>query len=136
MSMLERAIEVAARAHAGQSAPDGNPYILHPLRMMLELQSPDERIAAVLHDVVEKSEDWTFERLKSEGFPATVLDAVEALTKRPGENFHDQVKRANQDKIARVVKRRDIEDHIRHFPAGENTRKYPFALMILNNGPG
>jgi type II secretory pathway predicted ATPase ExeA len=29
------------------------PYILHPLRVMLQMQTEHERIAAVLHDVVE-----------------------------------------------------------------------------------
>ena len=133
MSMLEKAIEVAAQAHMGQSAPDGKPYILHPLRVMLELQLPDEQIAAVLHDVVEKSEDWSIERLRSEGFPATVLDAVEALTKRPGEKFLDHVNRANRNKIGKFVKRADIEDHIKYYPAGRNTREYPSALTILSS---
>jgi len=53
MSTLERAIALAAKAHEGQVDKAGAPYILHPLRMMLKLSSTDERITAVLHDVVE-----------------------------------------------------------------------------------
>ena len=53
MSTLERAIAIAATAHAGQKDKGGHPYILHPLRVMLALQKEDERIVAVLHDVVE-----------------------------------------------------------------------------------
>ena len=84
MSTLERAIEIAARAHAGQFDPAGEPYILHPLRMMLTLHSPESRIAAILHDVVEKSGDWTLERLRIEGFSAEVLDGGRSLDENAG----------------------------------------------------
>jgi (p)ppGpp synthase/HD superfamily hydrolase len=136
MSTIERAIEIAARAHAGQFDPAGEPYILHPLRMMLTLHSPESRIAAILHDVVEKADDWTLERLRLEGFSADVLEAVEALTKTPGETFEDLVKRAGRNKIGRLVKVADIEDHLKHFPMGKNSSKYPQALMMLQSDVG
>lgn len=44
MSSLERAIAIAAKAHAGQIDKAGQPYILHPLRVMLRLTSETERI--------------------------------------------------------------------------------------------
>jgi (p)ppGpp synthase/HD superfamily hydrolase len=69
MSTLERAIVIAAEGHAGATDKAGAPYILHPLRMMLRLSSPEERIVAVLHDVVEDCPGWTFDRLRNEGFP-------------------------------------------------------------------
>jgi GTP diphosphokinase / guanosine-3',5'-bis(diphosphate) 3'-diphosphatase len=53
MATLERAIEIAARAHAGQTDKAGQPYILHPLRVMLAVNSLPEKMAAVMHDVVE-----------------------------------------------------------------------------------
>jgi (p)ppGpp synthase/HD superfamily hydrolase len=68
MSTLERAIIIAAEGHAGVKDKAGAPYILHPLRMMLRLSSPDERIVAVLHDVCEDCRGWTFDRLRDEGF--------------------------------------------------------------------
>jgi guanosine-3',5'-bis(diphosphate) 3'-pyrophosphohydrolase len=136
MSTIERAIEIAARAHAGQFDPAGEPYILHPLRMMLTLHSPESQIAAILHDVVEKADDWTLERLRLEGFSADVLEAVEALTKTPGETFEELVKRAGRNKIGRLVKVADIEDHLKHFPMGKNSSKYPQALMMLQSDVG
>ena len=66
MSTLERAIEIAAKAHTGQVDKAGQPYILHPLRVMLRVNSADERIAAVLHDAVEDT-DVTLELLAEEG---------------------------------------------------------------------
>ena len=66
MSTLERAIEIAAKAHAGQIDKAGEPYILHPLRLMLSMDSDVGRIVAVLHDVVEDS-GITLDQLRAEG---------------------------------------------------------------------
>ena len=68
MSTLERAIEIAAKNHAGQLDKGGQPYVLHPLRLMLAVQGSHERMAAVLHDVVEDT-SVTLEDLAAEGFP-------------------------------------------------------------------
>src|SRR5688500_13123104 len=99
MPTLERAIEIAARAHAGQVDKGGQPYILHPLRMMLAVSGTHERMAAVLHDVPEDT-SVTLEALKASGFPAEVTDAVCALTKRPGETRIEAARRAAQNPIA------------------------------------
>ena len=44
---LERAIEIAARTHAGQLDKGGAPYILHPLRVMLRVAPGVQQIVAV-----------------------------------------------------------------------------------------
>ena len=67
MLTLERALEIAAAAHAGQQDKAGQPYILHPIRVMLTVQTSDERIAAVLHDTVEDTA-ITFEDFVDAGF--------------------------------------------------------------------
>ena len=68
MSTIERAIEIAAAAHAGQRGKDGDPYIFHPLRLMLAVKTDSERMAAVLHDVVEDTA-VTLDDLRKTGFP-------------------------------------------------------------------
>ena len=88
MSTLEKAIEIAARAHTGQVDKAGAPYILHPLRLMMAVRRPNERMAAVLHDVVEDT-DVTLDDLRAAQFQEEVLDAVDALTKRKGESRID-----------------------------------------------
>lgn len=50
---LDEAIQVARRAHEGQLDKSGRPYIAHPLRVMGAMRGEHERMAAVLHDVVE-----------------------------------------------------------------------------------
>jgi|SRR5580765_1996249 len=111
MSTLERAIEIAARAHAGQVDKAGSPYILHPIRLMLVVKTPHERMAAVLHDVVEDTE-VTLEDLRAEGFPDEVVIAIDALTKRTGETRLDAAARAAKNKVAIRVKLADVSDNM------------------------
>jgi (p)ppGpp synthase/HD superfamily hydrolase len=111
MSTLERAIEIATRAHAGQVDKAGQPYILHPLRLMLAVRTTHERMAAVLHDVIEDT-SLTSEDLVREGFPPVVIEAVQALTKQAGESRIEAAKRAVQNAIARVVKLADVTDNM------------------------
>ena len=59
---LAKAIEIAASAHSTQKDKGGSPYILHPIRVMMSLNTEEEKIVGVLHDVVEDSKDWDFDR--------------------------------------------------------------------------
>jgi GTP diphosphokinase / guanosine-3',5'-bis(diphosphate) 3'-diphosphatase len=111
MATLERAIELAAQAHAGQVDKAGQPYILHPLRVMLAVTGEQERIAAVLHDVLEDTE-VTLAQLQAEGFADTVLQALAALTKSPGETRMQAATRAAANPIACVVKLADVSDNM------------------------
>jgi hypothetical protein len=111
MSTIERAIEIAAAAHAGQRGKDGDPYILHPLRVMLAVKAEHERMAAALHDVVEDT-SVTLADLSEAGFPEEVVRAVDALTKRDGETREQAAHRAVADPVARVVKLADVTDNM------------------------
>ena len=110
---LERAIAIAAEAHAGQKDRAEAPYILHPIRLMIQMDSEDAMMAAVLHDVVENSV-WTLDDLRKEGFSNEVLNAVDSLTHRDkeGENYWDYIQRAKSDPIAIKVKLADLEDNL------------------------
>ncbi|MDR3482089.1 MAG: GTP pyrophosphokinase [Burkholderiaceae bacterium] len=110
MSILEQAIALAVSAHTGQVDKAGAPYILHPLRLMLSLQTEPERIVAVLHDVVEDC-GVSLEDLKMRGFSAEVVAAIEAVTRRTGESYEDFVLRAAANPIGRRVKLADLRDN-------------------------
>ena len=112
MATLERALEIAAQAHRGQVDKAGEPYLLHPIRVMLRVSGEAERVTALLHDVVEDDPSWTLDRLRTEGFPAAVVAAVDLLTKRPGEPYETLIDRAAADPIARRVKLADLEDNM------------------------
>lgn len=111
MATLEKAIEIAVKAHSGQVDKAGSPYILHPLRVMLRLSTNEQRIVGVLHDVVEDTE-VTLEQLKKEGFSSSVLTSLDALTKRDGESRMQAAVRAAKDPIALVVKLADNAENM------------------------
>lgn len=110
MSTLERAIALAATAHAGQTDKAGAPYVLHVLRVMLRCETNEERMAAVMHDMVEDC-GWTLDQLRAEGFPEPVVEAVDAVTRRDGETYDDFVLRAKLHPIGRPVKLADLADN-------------------------
>lgn len=109
--LLEEAIALAVEAHRGQRDRAGAPYVLHPLRMMFRVETDAERVAAVLHDVVEDTE-WTLEGLRERGFPEEVMEAVDHLTRREGEAYDAFVRRAAAHPVARRVKIADLEDNM------------------------
>jgi len=111
VSTLERAIALAAEKHAGQLDKAKAPYILHPIRVMLGVETLEEKMAAVLHDVVEDT-DVTLADLAAEGFSPAVVRAVDALTRRKGEDYMDFVRRAGADPVARQVKLADLADNM------------------------
>jgi (p)ppGpp synthase/HD superfamily hydrolase len=78
---------------------------------MLAMGSLDEWIVAVLHDVIEDT-DWTIGRLRQEGFSETVLLALDALTKREGEEYLAYVRRAGANLVASRVKLADLADNM------------------------
>ncbi|MEO0642963.1 MAG: GTP pyrophosphokinase [Pseudomonadota bacterium] len=135
---LERAIEIAVAAHKGALDKGGQPYILHPLRLMMGMKSDAERIVAVLHDVVEDS-DWTFEALAGEGFAPEIIAALQSVTRsNRHEPYMDFAARAKADPIGRAVKIADITDNLDVTRIGElsdrdlaRINKYKKALGLL-----
>jgi (p)ppGpp synthase/HD superfamily hydrolase len=114
-NLLELAIRVALEAHRGQTypSPEQEPYILHPIRVMLSVNGNFEQITAVLHDVVEDTR-VTLDQLRSEGFPASVLHALDHLTQRSGEEYSAYIERVASDGLATEVKVADICDNLRN----------------------
>ncbi|MDC0426247.1 GTP pyrophosphokinase [Pelagibacteraceae bacterium] len=135
---LERAIEIAQEAHKGVKDKGGHDYINHPIRVMHAMSNDQEKIVAILHDVVEDS-DWTFERLKEEGFEDSVIESLRCVTKySEEEDYQEFIRRAATNKIATKVKMADIEDNLDLSRLGTLTekdltriKKYKKALKYL-----
>jgi (p)ppGpp synthase/HD superfamily hydrolase len=139
IATIEDAISVAARAHKGQKDKAGAPYLLHPLRMMLRMETEAAMMAAVLHDVVEDTE-WTLQRLREAGFSEEVVEAVDCLTHREGESYEEFVGRVRANPIARRVKVADLEDNMNIRRIGqlgakdlERLEKYHRAWRVLTS---
>ncbi len=118
MTLLERAIAIAVEAHTDQVQFNGQPYILHPLHLMMQVESEAEKIVAVLHDVVEDTQ-WTLTDLQSEGFPDEILLAIGLMTRQKGMSYEQYIEEIRPNPIARKVKLVDIEHNmdIRRLPA-------------------
>jgi hypothetical protein len=112
MATLEKAIELAARYHAGQKDKQGLPYITHPLRVMQRVQGESAQIVAVLHDTLEDTE-LTEADLRRAGFAEDVIAAVKAVTHDKGEPYADYVVRIAKLDVPRRVKLADLEDNAR-----------------------
>ncbi len=110
-ALVESAIVLAVDVHQGQKDKGGVPYILHPLRVMLSLRHPMEIIAGVLHDVIEDG-GVTLERLRRSGYPDGVVDALDALTRRPEEGYGDYLARVKANPLALSVKLADLRDNL------------------------
>jgi hypothetical protein len=112
MATIEKALQIAAKAHEGQRDKEGLPYILHPLRVMMGVEGEEAQIVAVLHDVVEDT-PVTLDDLRQAGFNEGVLAAVECVTHRKDEPYADYVVRCKGNEIARWVKLADLGDNSR-----------------------
>ena len=110
-SVLEKALEIALQAHRGQQDRYGEPYILHPLRVMTRVHTEEQKIVALLHDVIEDSA-WTIEQLEQEGFVVEILEAVQALTKQPGEDYMNYIRRTAVTNLSLTVKMADLKDNM------------------------
>jgi (p)ppGpp synthase/HD superfamily hydrolase len=129
--MFMRAVRIATNAHRGQTGKDGRPYIEHCERVAMRVE-PALRPIAYLHDVIEKSEGWTLERLRLDAFPEEIIGAVDALTKRSGEEDDAFVRRAATNPLALQVKKADLEDNLQGaLRNGEDADKYRRGLEIL-----
>lgn len=121
--ILDRAKAIATSAHEGQVDKAGKPYIKHPMRVMNMGKTVEEKIAGVLHDVVEDS-DWTFEMLEKEGIPKDVMDALRCVTKlSEDENYDHFIERVKTNPLAVKVKLNDLKDNMDITRLGEVTEK-------------
>ena len=134
MSNLERAMEIAEAAHQGQSDRTGRPYIEHCRRVVDSVETLDQKIVAYLHDTLERGGSWTRSKLADEGFSPQILAAVDGMTRGADEDYASFVRRAASNRLARGVKRADLEDNIRQArEVGEPTEKYEEGLRILED---
>ena len=111
-ALVARARAIAEAAHAGQDDKAGAPYFAHPARVAASLDDPVARCAAYLHDVVEDCPGWTLARLAGEGMPPAVIAAVDALTKRAGDDEDSYLARVLANPLAVRVKIADTRDNM------------------------
>jgi len=112
MATIEKALQIAAKAHEGQKDKEGLPYILHPLRAMMSVQGEEAQIVAILHDVIEDT-SVTADDLRHAGFGEKIVAAMLCVTHRKDEPYADYVVRCKANEVARRVKLADLTDNSR-----------------------
>lgn len=126
-SLLEKALQIAVKAHSGQIDKAGSAYIFHPIRVSNRCSTDDERIVALLHDTIEDTEVTT-EYLLMEGFPRNIVDAILSVTRNEDESYEDFIKRSRLNPIGRQVKLHDLEDNMDITRLNELTEKDIYRL--------
>ena len=147
-SLLAQAIALAAKAHKYQVDKSGEPYILHPLRVMFKIRelgySESAQAAAVLHDVVEDTEISMKDIEDLDPYVAELVDRVtrrEWMPSGDGETRKEEyakfIRRAAENATSRMIKFQDIRDNLSRLdkltPANQEflTKRYAKALAIL-----
>ena len=138
-SLLNKAIIIAVSAHKGQIDKGGQPYIFHSINVMMKMNTIEEKIVAVLHDVVEDT-SITMGNLKEAGFGDNILIPLKLLTKSKGVNYMSYIKNIMANPVAKKVKLEDIKNNMDLtrilLPTQEDyerNSKYEKALEILDN---
>lgn len=136
MTIIAKALNIAINVHRDQVDKNGEPYILHPIRVMADCGElgEDYACAALLHDVLEDSDLESDVLSSAYEFSQAVVEAVDALTRRDGEPYFDYVRRCKNNNIARAVKLSDLKDNMR--PSRDanylsRKRRYERAVEIL-----
>lgn len=112
--LLDKAALLCVTAHQGQRDKVGQPYFQHPMRVAMACRTPQEKIVALLHDILEDT-PTSPDDLSEIGFPEEIVEAVLSVTKITGEPYVEFVARAAQNAIGRVVKLHDLEDNLNIF---------------------
>lgn len=136
--MIDRAATFAARVHAHQTRKDGTPYFAHCVRVAIRVPGKLLGTVALLHDCIEDT-DSTLDDLRELGFTNEIIEAVDAITRRPGETYADFILRCKDNPLARQVKIADIADNLNDQSALDPDeaaflrKRYERALEVLND---
>ena len=128
---LDAAMELATHFHKGQRDKNNEIYLFHPIRIMMPMETYEEKIVAILHDVVEDTE-CTLEMLQEKLGNSNVVEAVDAITRREGEDYFTYIERVSRNSIAKKIKIWDLRDNLSRRGASIKLQdRYKKALEFL-----
>ncbi len=138
MVTVRKTLEFAKNKHKGQVDKCGVPYIWHVIRVARRVKRTDEKIAALLHDVVEDT-DTSFEEIRDLGVSEKIIGAIDLLTHRSGMIYEEYVRNIAKNALAKTVKLADLADNtdpkrMEKLPCDLKQRllkKYETASLIL-----
>lgn len=136
-SDIDKAIELASKAHAADYDLDGNPTILHPLAVGMMGRNDLERVVGFLHDVVEDTR-YDFSDLEELGFSELVIDTLRLLTHDKQTPYMEYIKRICEsgNEVAVNVKINDLKHNMARGRAGGHMRcveRHTIALAYIES---
>lgn len=136
------ALLIMWQVHKEQVDKGGMPYVFHPFSVAQQMETEEETVVALLHDVIEDSkytlEDikYTFEQ-RGEELRGGEAQALKLLTRNKEEDYSDYVERIKWQPIARKVKIADLKENLNTDRMGFvdelHIQKYRKALKILED---
>lgn len=111
LPLFDKAVEIATKAHEGQTDKSGKPYIGHVMRVSLGCKTQKSKVIALLHDVIEDT-PITPDELKAEGIPTDIVEAVLTLSRRQDEPYEEYINRVVPHPLCCEVKIADLEDNM------------------------
>ena len=135
--MINKALNIAYKAHHGQKDKGNVPYIFHPYHIAEKFNNETDICVAILHDVLE---DTFVSKEELEGyFPKEVIEPLVLLTRSTHDTYFEYIKNICSNPIARKVKIEDIKhnlvfERIQNKKRNEKLEKrYLKALEMLKN---
>ncbi len=136
--LLTKVFHFAKQKHAGQKRKDGKDYIIHPVAVSELVSETEEKIVALLHDVMEDTDTSTDEIINSLGVSKDVIEALKLMTHDDSISYEDYVKGLASNKLAKAVKLADLKHNlstIDTLPEPKRTKlktRYIWARDYLN----
>ena len=134
----KKALKLAFDAHKDQLDKSELPYVFHPFHLADQMETEDETVVALLHDVVEDTK-YTFDDIRAMGFSEKVIEALTLLTHDDAEPYLEYVARLRDNDLARKVKLADLRHNsdltrldIIDEKALMRVRKYAEAIRVLS----
>lgn len=127
MNIVDKALEIAIKAHKGQRDLAGVDYIEHTKAVANLVNSDEEKAVAYLHDVLEDTY-ITEKDLLQMGIPNNIVLAVKVLTKEKNEPYTKYIERVKENKLASTVKIADLQ-HNMNLSRIPNPRKRDYERL-------
>ena len=109
-NLIDKSLEIITNLFNDKLDKGNSPYVLHLLKVYHGVNTSEEKIVALLHDVLENT-DTTMNDLKELGYSKNIIDNIFVLTKKKGEDYRDYIDRIinSNNKVAMNVKLSDLK---------------------------
>lgn len=109
--LTNKVLKFMYKKHQNQVDKQGIPYVFHPFIVANSMETEDETIVALLHDVLEDT-NTTVKELYELGLSQEIVSALLTMTHQEGEDYFDYIERISKNKLATKVKIADLHHNM------------------------